>query len=198
MRSDVARVIILSGTRSVGKSTACLRAVELAQARGYACRGVVTVREPDDGRAVLDVQSGATRRLTLGQSARCAVVQGRFRFDAEVLAWGNEVLAHAVPCHLLVVDELGPLEIERNQGWVRAFEVLEAGGYTMALVVVRPELLATAERRLPRNSTTVLAAAIDNRDALPEILVTMLEARAIEDGDPAGEPVPDWRNGTTC
>ena len=44
-------------------------------------------------------------------------------------------------CDLLVVDELGPLELVRGEGWQAALEALAQGGYCLALVVVRPELL---------------------------------------------------------
>jgi len=89
---------------------------------------------PDGARDVLDVRSGNLRRLTLGTGASAAVVQGRFRFDPETLAWGDAALAQATPCHLLVVDELGPLEIERGQGWPKAFDVLRGTDFALALV----------------------------------------------------------------
>ena len=115
-----ARIVILSGARGVGKSAVCLSTVDRAQKRGYACGGIVTLRRPDDALDVLDVHSGAVRRLSVEESGEgAAVVQGRFHFDGESLAWGNSVLGRALPCHLLVVDELGPLELERGQGWTR-------------------------------------------------------------------------------
>ena len=40
-----------------------------------------------------------------------------------------------------LVDELGPLELVRGEGWQAALETLAQGGYRLALVVVRPELL---------------------------------------------------------
>ena len=173
-----ARIVILSGARGVGKSAVCLSTVDRAQKRGYMCGGVVTLRRPDDALDVLNVRSGAVRRLTPKESAEgVAVVQGRFHFDSDTLAWGNAVLGHALPCHLLVVDELGPLELERSQGWIKAFDVLHRGEYSLALVVAWPELVAEAQRRLPSGTTAILTTTIENRDDLPAVLVTMLEAQ---------------------
>jgi nucleoside-triphosphatase THEP1 len=170
-----ARIVILAGERGVGKSTVCRETVARAQARRYTCGGILTLSRPDGARDVLDVRSGNLCRLTLGTGAGAVVVQGRFRFDPETLAWGNDVLGRAVPCHLLVVDELGPLEIERGQGWPKAFDVLRGTDFALALVVVRPELSAQAQRRLPVGATTVLIVTVDNRDELPDVFLGMLE-----------------------
>jgi len=171
-----ARTIILTGERGVGKSTVCLETIALAQARKYPCGGILTLSRPDGSRDVLDVRSGDTRRLTLEPDASPAVTLGRFRFDPETLAWGNETLAHdASPCHLLVVDELGPLEIERGQGWLKAFDVLHRHSFALALVVVRPELVVQAQLSLPASATAVLTVTPDNRDDLPSVLVEILE-----------------------
>jgi nucleoside-triphosphatase THEP1 len=140
----------------------------------------MTTSHPDGARQVLNARTGQTRRLTFkpGRSnANDAVVQGRFRFDAEILAWGNEILARATPCDLLFVDELGPLEIERAEGWQKAFDVLLEGNYALGLIVVRPRLLEPMRSKLPAGSTTVLHVTPHNRDDLPSLLVDMLEMR---------------------
>ena len=175
-----AGLVILTGERNVGKTTVCRKTVALAQARGYVCGGILTLSHADDVRDVLDVRSGCTRRLTVEPDgagtpdADSAVVQGRFRFDPKAMTWGNDALARATACHLLVVDELGPLEIERGQGWQKAFDVLRGNDFTLAIVVVRPELLEQAQRRLPTASTTILAVNARNRDGLPDLLLEIL------------------------
>jgi nucleoside-triphosphatase THEP1 len=175
------RIVILTGERGVGKSTVCHKTVGLAQARQYTCGGILTLSHSNGGRDVLDVRSGDVRRLTLEPDAgegvfHEGVIQGRFRFDPAVLAWGNDVLSRAAPCHLLVVDELGPLEMERGRGWVKAFDVLEDTDFTLALVVVRPELLARVQLKLPTSATTVFTVTGRNRDGLPDALLKVLES----------------------
>jgi len=168
-------VIVLTGERGVGKSTLCRKTVSLAQNKGYTCRGIVTLSHPDDRRDLLDVSSGDARPLTLEPGARPAVIQGRFYFDPQTIAWGNSVLARATPCHLLVVDELGPLEIERREGLQKAFDALRKSNFTLALIVIRPELLVQAHLRLPTSATAVFTVTLDNRDALPAVFLEMLK-----------------------
>jgi nucleoside-triphosphatase THEP1 len=169
-------IVILTGGRGVGKSTVCQRTVELARAGGHTCGGVVTLRHADGSREVLDARTGHRRRLTVDPDFGPCVIQGRFCFDPQTLAWADDVLAQAVPCHLLVVDELGPMELVRGEGWARAIDVLERGDFALAIVVVRPELLALARRRLPSRPADVLTVTLDNRDAVPGVLLEMLEA----------------------
>jgi nucleoside-triphosphatase THEP1 len=168
-------IAILTGERGVGKTTAGHEVVALARPQGYACGGIVTLAQSDGERDVLDVASGETRRLTLPHDAKPAIVQGRFRFDPETVGWGNAVLTHATPCQLLVLDELGPLELEQGGGWTKAFEVLHREDFALALVVVRPELVVKAQLRLPSSATTVLKVTPENRDDLPPMLLEMLE-----------------------
>ncbi len=166
-------IVILTGARDAGKSTVCRKTVALAQAAGYTCGGLLTLKHAGGTLDVLHLQSGERRRLTMDRRTPSTVIQGRFLFDTETIAWGNEVLQRAQDCQLLVVDELGPLEIERGGGWQAALDLLREGAFTLALVVVRPELLAQAQRRFQPQTTLIVDE--NNRDALPAQITAMLE-----------------------
>jgi hypothetical protein len=45
------------------------------------------------------------------------------------------------------VDEIGPLEMTRGEGWVNALYALDSRQYRQALLVMRPKLLAMAQAR---------------------------------------------------
>jgi nucleoside-triphosphatase THEP1 len=178
------KILILTGERGAGKSTACSRTVDLARARGFTCGGIITLRRDTPGSAtdhrdVIDARTGRSRQFTVDAGDALSltgdtVVQGRFRFDPRTLAWAEELLAQAIPCDLLIVDELGPLEIIRGQGWQTAFDILQRGDFRLALVVVRPHLVDQARLRLPAAPSTTLTVTPHNRDALPaEILQTL-------------------------
>ena len=66
------------------------------------------------------------------------------------LIWGNHVLSNSTPCDLLVVDELGPLEIDRGTGWQAGLAAVDSKEYAVAVVVVRAELLGRILRPLGR------------------------------------------------
>lgn len=159
----------MTGPRGVGKSTLCLRTVAQAREMGHSCAGLLTLREDGEQRAVVDVRTGLRRRLTLPGPPGVPV--GRFFFDPEVLAWGAEALAKSTPCDLLVVDELGPLELAGG-GWAVGLDVLRSGDFRLGLAVVRPELLAEFQARLP--GAQRVEVTLENRDGLPVWLVGFL------------------------
>ncbi|MCP4543861.1 MAG: hypothetical protein GY832_42650 [Chloroflexi bacterium] len=175
-----ARIVILTGERGAGKITVCHKTIALAQEQGHTCGGILTLSYANDVRDVLNVHNGRARRLTiqpndLDVGIHNPIVQGRFRFDLEIITWGNNILASTTACHMFVVDELGPLEIERGQGWQKAFDALQRNDFGLALVVVRPELVERAKLKLPARPTTILTVDTHNRDDLPNALSGMLE-----------------------
>jgi len=80
---------------------------------------------------------------------------------------------------LLVVDELGPLELELGQGLVKALDVLAQGGFSLALVVVRPALLNEVTARLKGRQPIILEVTPSNRDQLPVQILSMLEGEKV-------------------
>jgi len=166
-------ILLITGGRGAGKSTVCREVVALAQAAGYTCSGLLTIpRGSADERSVVDVRTGDLRPLTLPSDG---VQQGRYRLDPAALAWGAGVLARAVPCDLLVVDELGPLEIRQRRGWAVALDLLRNGRFRLALIVVRPELVGPMQLLLPVSAPAVVPVTPENRDRLPAELLAVLE-----------------------
>lgn len=56
----------------------------------------------------------------------------------------NEYFATLNNFDFLIVDELGPLELERGEGLTIAVKILHDGKFDKALIVVRPHLVDKA------------------------------------------------------
>jgi nucleoside-triphosphatase len=96
----------------------------------------------------LDLKSGERVRLaerTDGDQVGIATQHWTFLPDS--VEWGNQVLKRSVPCDLLLIDELGPLEFKRGEGWMTGFEIVASDSYQSALLVIRPSLLEDAHSR---------------------------------------------------
>ena len=147
---------IVTGRRGSGKTALCGRLADLARAPGWDVAGILSPGVFDGGEKVaieaLDLRSGERRRLAhrrRGDSSAACLHTPGWVFDDTAVAWSNDILASATPCELLIVDELGILELERGQGWTAGLAAVSAGKYRYALVVVRPELLQMALMRWP-------------------------------------------------
>jgi nucleoside-triphosphatase THEP1 len=70
--------------------------------------------------------------------------------DEKVIEWGNEIISGLIDQDIIVIDELGPLELEDGDGYQQALHLLDEGRYRTAFIVVRPALLSIAKLRWPQ------------------------------------------------
>ena len=157
------QILILTGEIGSGKTSFCLELAAAALKRERVTGGLVSpgVFSGKEKRAidVLDLGSSQRKRLAERKEAGSSDLETRrWAFLPQAVEWGNRKLLEAVPCDLLLIDELGPLEFNRGRGWVNAFPVIEGGRYQAALVVVRPSLLEDALARWPGAGVIDLSA----------------------------------------
>jgi nucleoside-triphosphatase THEP1 len=143
------RLYILTAPRSAGKTTFCRALASQARATGWDVAGLLSpaIFENEVKTSILaeNVRTGESRCLaSITQRSSEDIFFGMWYFDSRTLEWGNHILASSTPCDLLIVDELGPLEFIYQKGWQSALTILPHGRYRVALVVIRPELLAMA------------------------------------------------------
>ncbi len=164
--------MIVTGPREAGKSTFCRHLVELARAAGRSVAGIVCPAVFEDGQKMAieaeTLRSGLRRQLATRRQAGSAlpgISTRRWQFDPAVLVWGNQQLRKATPCEVLIVDELGPLEFERGEGWVAGLSALDSGDYRWGVVVIRPELLSVARQRWPAAEVIVVEQVAESDPA---------------------------------
>ncbi len=178
MKADPS-IVILSGESGSGKTTICTRVVALARVRGLGVAGVLTPARLADGCKVgldvEDIHTGQRHPLAERIGGTDGPATESWHFHADGLAWGVAILRCAKPCDLLVIDEMGPLELARGQGWTVGLDLLRGSHYRLALVVVRPALLPRFRERLSGAEPLTLAVTETNRDDLPGEITALLE-----------------------
>jgi len=173
-------ITLLTGPSRCGKTALCRELAREGTSLGRDIAGIISPARFTNGHKVgieaVDLRSGETRTLaTLQESARSDPHQlGLWRFDEACFEWGNAVLRQAVPCDVLVVDELGPLEWEQGRGWLAGLEAVDSGDYERALVVVRPALVPRALSRWPRAET----AQASELDACKQLMASLRRAHS--------------------
>lgn len=177
------RLVVLTGPSGVGKTTVCHRVVELARRGERRVAGLLSESSGvSPGRVVQTVVSLRTgERRLLAERVGCdegepiaAGAAGRlaWRFDAGGVRWGHRELARCRgrKVDLLVVDQLGPLELTIGSGWSNALDAVTSTPVALALVVVNPLVLEELLGRLGFRGVVVIEVNEANRDILPGCL----------------------------
>jgi nucleoside-triphosphatase THEP1/GNAT superfamily N-acetyltransferase len=153
--------ILLTGNRGSGKTSICMKIIDNARAAGIGVSGIVCpgIFEGGIKTAILaqDISTGETHplatRLPIGEKNPQGL---NFSFNSDTLEWGKSILGTCTPTELLIVDEIGPLELIHNQGWTTAIQAISSEKYQMCVFVVRPELLTLALHKWPGCETQVV------------------------------------------
>jgi nucleoside-triphosphatase THEP1 len=182
-----AAILLLTGPIGVGKTTVAERITGLALRQGLTCGGLLAPAILDAcGRKAgilgIDVASGERRPLARTDRDLGGPAIGPYSFDAAALEWATAVVADALgACDLLLVDEIGKLELWQGLGLAPILPRLAAGEAQRALVIVRESLLDELEGRLEGVETIVVEAQEENRNRLPsQVLARLLEPRESE------------------
>jgi hypothetical protein len=153
-RNQPGQLMLITGPGRSGKTCWCLALADYASILGLDVGGLVSPAVSEDGRKVgidlLDLRSGAQRRLAVrrGESSSGQTTED-WHFDDEALNWGNAILAQMGACQFFILDELGPLELQRGVGLINGLGLVAARHYRLACLVVRPSLLDIAQALWP-------------------------------------------------
>jgi nucleoside-triphosphatase THEP1 len=161
--NDYARLHLVCGERGSGKTQVCAALAQLLSLYGEELAGLISPGVFVEGRKTAieayDLRSQQRRQLAIPrttpdeadatQPATRGWASRDWIFDESVLEWGDAVLRAAVPCGVLIVDELGPLEFVEGRGWMNGLAALDSRNYRMAVATIRPGLLERAAQRWP-------------------------------------------------
>ncbi|NLF64558.1 MAG: hypothetical protein GX579_08130 [Chloroflexi bacterium] len=164
-------LFLVTGSSGAGKTSWCAAVVRLARAHSLPIGGLLSpaIMSGSDKIAIdlLDLSSGERRQLAqrLTLPARLSThdpVTGHWRFDLATIAWGNRVLGKIAMDGLVIIDEMGPLEFEQQQGLQGGLHLVDTGRYRVACVTVRPALLHAARTRWPHAQVVAVGDESDD------------------------------------
>lgn len=136
------QIIVLTGDIGVGKTTLCRALIDAVHVEGWRVHGLwspgVFVGGVKVAIDVLDLGSGDRRQLAIRRTIPDEnSPTSNWQFDPVVLNWADAVLGAIETTDLLVIDELGQLELRHASGWRNALPLLARQEYAVACVVVR-------------------------------------------------------------
>ena len=164
------KILLVTGTRQVGKSTALRGAVTVLQDAGIEVSGLLTERTAVHDLAVTELRTGTRYPLTDPFVDLPGSPTRHFTMNVGALDRSRRALEEAFPAQVFVLDEIGPLELRYGQGWANVFGLLAGSVYAYAILVVRPELLGEALAQLNAGCCLLVRVTPDNRGELPALL----------------------------
>mgnify|MGYP000869343980 CR=1 FL=1 len=178
MNIPARKIWIVTGPRGVGKTRFCTHLVEEARRNGIKIAGLICPpafhEKEKKAIHIEDLASGVKGILARVRTAETDQLHtDHWVFDPKMMTWGNDVLGAIQSCDLLVIDELGPLEFLRGQGWQNGLKVIENGFFNICVVVIRPELVDEACSRWPSARLLEIPAGLDEKNEA-ELIKTIL------------------------
>lgn len=185
--------ILLTGQGGRGKTTACWKALPGLRSSGIKLAGFISPPLLDavgqkTGIEMLDLATGEhhTFAHVVGRDEGPDI--GIYRLETDAIDWARGVLAKALlsDMDLLVIDEIGPLELHRGKGFAFAIEPLsDPERIPNAIVIVREELVNELAERIGRPDMVRVNVTVDNRGQAPAQLVKLVqEAHRTANGAP--------------
>ncbi|HSJ53690.1 MAG TPA: nucleoside-triphosphatase [Anaerolineae bacterium] len=176
-----ARLIgLLTGPVGVGKTTVAERVMGLALRQGLSCGGLLApaLKNACGQKAgIWGVEVAGGERQLLARTDRDlgGPAIGPYSFDAQALAWATGVVEGALGRYdLLLVDEIGKLELLQGIGLAPILPRLAGGEAARSLVLVRDSLLDEIQARLAPAAQVVFYVDEDNRAELPSRIMQAL------------------------
>ncbi len=164
-------IFLLTGERKAGKSTLCHKLAGTLQRQGVDVAGLLTTQPTSHVLDVREIRGSSHYRLTYPFESEKGIALTHFRINPEAMRRSTRALAASFPTQVFILDELGPLELVRGEGWIDVLKMLGVEAYRVACLVVRPTLLSEAVQQLPGGIFTVAHVTPTHRDALLSRLV---------------------------
>ena len=168
----MARALILTGGRGAGKTTLCLALASLSHRyRGLLSPRIFTATGTPVGSSARCLETGEEWVLCRSDIDMDGPRFGRFSFSSAGIARAVDCLRGiltrspgAAPHPVIVVDEIGPLELDLGAGFAPVLPLLAGAGNL--LLVVRPSLVGRVEGLVPNHERTILTVTTGNRTSL--------------------------------
>jgi nucleoside-triphosphatase THEP1 len=176
--------ILLTGKGGSGKTTACWKALPGLRASGLKLAGFISPPLLDAGGKktgieMLNLATGEHHTFARVVSREENPDVGVYRLESDAIDWARGVLAAALfsDIDLLVIDEIGPLELNRGTGFAFALEPLaDPERIPNAIAIVRRELVNELAERLGRPDMVRVEVTPVGRGSVPAQIVKLVQA----------------------
>jgi nucleoside-triphosphatase THEP1 len=156
--------VILSGARGSGKTSVCRELADSSPSyAGIVCPSIVDADGGILGKLALCLDTSESWELARTDADLGGPRTGRFSFSAAGIDRAVACLRAALnrASRICIIDEIGPLELDRGEGFAPILPLLESAG--PLIVAVRTGLAPRLAGLLPRHEITSVSLDDTNR-----------------------------------
>ncbi len=163
-------IIMLSGDTGEGKSTFLASLLELLKKQGIKTGGFIArgiqIQGQRKGFDLEDIKTGEIFELCRDEYVEGRLQTGKYFFDPLAFEKGRNILINALDeqSKLIVIDEIGPLEMQ-GKGWAPVVEQILADTSNTMLLVVRRQLLKDVCKKWCQNEALLIDISSDDLDS---------------------------------
>jgi nucleoside-triphosphatase len=168
------RLLLLTGSSGVGKTTVLLKIVDCLKAQGYFPGGMLSgemrMETARVGFQIIDLNSGEKGWLAhVDQKAGPSV--GKYRVNLEDLEHiGVKAMNGIRFSDFVVIDEIGPMELFSEKFRRACIEAVESRKLVIAVIHLKSSDSLIAEMKMRRDAELHYVTLV-NRDSLPLLVV---------------------------
>jgi len=164
-------VVIVTGEIGAGKTTVC-RKVVAGSGQRFTCGGVLSHRSAAGELYAQDLSNGVSVLLAREGADLDGPRTGRYSFSVDGIRHGNRAIETALSRSLIIVDELGQLELE-GHGFSGTLGLIAATPARRWVLVIRASLLGRFLPLLPQDVRT-FETKPQSRDSLPGSILSFM------------------------
>ncbi|MEM0057940.1 MAG: NTPase [Candidatus Bathyarchaeia archaeon] len=169
------RILLLTGSPSIGKTTLLLKVVEALRAKGYHVGGMISreVREGGTriGFEMIDL-AGNKQGWLAHINQKTGPKVGKYRVNlADLDSVGVEAILRAIrECDVIAIDEIGPMELFSEKFRKAVQEAVESGKLVLGVIhwKARDKLVDAVKTR---QDAEVFTVTFENRNELHQKVV---------------------------
>jgi nucleoside-triphosphatase THEP1 len=173
------KIFILTGDKGSGKTTLLTELVKEFQIRELRVDGIISPVVYNEstrfGFDVVNIQNQNRTPLCRVSSEEKCIKVGDFEFFEEGIRFGNDTLdlKNLSRCKLVIIDEVGPLELEGN-GWAVSLDRIIDNLSCPLLLVVRENLFEKVKERWKFDPEHVWKIERENKKEILEGMIKVL------------------------
>ncbi len=183
-------LILLTGKQGAGKTTACWKALPGLRATGVKIAGFISPPLLDGnatktGIEMVNLATGKHQTFAHIVGPDETPTVGVYRLVEGATDWARHVLAAAILADTdwLVIDEIGPLELEQNGGFAFVLDPLgDPERIPNAIVLVRQKFVDKLSERIGRSDSIAVHVTQENRGDIPGRLVQLVRETQAKTG----------------